>query len=79
MLNVTHLSTPVVIYLSNNIKVRRSLGYLRLVEEVCSVCYRFLESTYDKKRMKTVKKISEGTNLQCKSIYHKKLTDSFKS
>jgi hypothetical protein len=25
------------------------LGYLRLTEEVCAACYRFLESIYDKK------------------------------
>jgi len=39
--------------------------------EVCPVCYRFLQSLYDKKRMKEVR-VVEG---QCKSIYHKKLTD----
>jgi hypothetical protein len=49
-----------------------------MVEEVCSICYRFLESISDHKRMKRVRKISEG-GIGCKSIYHKKLTDSFKS
>jgi hypothetical protein len=54
-------------------------GYLRLTEEVCIVCYRFLESIYDKKRMKSVKEISKEASGHCKSIYHKKLTDSYKS
>jgi hypothetical protein len=54
------------------------LGYLRLTEEVCAVCYRFLGSIYDKKRMKSVKE-SKNASGQCKSIYHKKLTDSYKS
>jgi hypothetical protein len=49
-----------------------------MVEEVCSICYRFLESISDHKRMKRVRKISEE-GIGCKSIYHKKLTDSFKS
>jgi hypothetical protein len=53
-------------------------GYADMVEEVCSICYRFLESISDHKRMKRVRKISEE-GVGCKSIYHKKLTDSFKS
>jgi hypothetical protein len=53
-------------------------GYPDMVEEVCPICYRFLESISDHKRMKHVRKISEE-GIECKSIYHKKLTDSFKS
>jgi hypothetical protein len=53
-------------------------GYPDMVEEVCPICYRFLESISDHKRMKRVRKISEES-IECKSIYHKKLTDSFKS
>lgn len=50
-------------------------------ELVCSVCYKFLSTMYDKRRMKRLKVISDNTlNVDgCKSIYHKKLTDSFKS
>jgi hypothetical protein len=53
-------------------------GYTDMVEEVCPICYRFLESISDHKRMKSIRKISEES-IECKSIYHKKLTDSFKS
>ena len=52
--------------------------YPGMVEEVCPICYRFLESISDHKRMKSIRKISEEGK-ECKSIYHKKLTDSFKS
>lgn len=50
-------------------------------ELVCSVCYKFLSTIYDKRRMKHLKVIPENTsNVDgCKSMYHKKLTDSFKS
>lgn len=49
-------------------------------EEVCSVCYKFLNTIYDRKKMKNIKLISSGEDsgnesYQCKSIYHKKLTD----
>ncbi len=50
-------------------------------EFVCSVCYKFLSTVYDKKRMKNLREIQDNM-LQvggCKSMYHKKLTDSFKS
>jgi hypothetical protein len=62
-----------------------------LVEEVCPICYKFLQSIYDKKRMKYVRKISVVNNeasdgaitasksKDCLSLYHKKLTDNFKS
>jgi hypothetical protein len=43
--------------------------------DVCSVCYKFLQTIYDKKKMKEVR-LAQG---ECKSMYHKKLTDSFKS
>lgn len=51
------------------------------IEFVCSVCYKFLSTVYDKRRMKNLRVIP-NTMLQvdgCKSMYHKKLTDSFKS
>ena len=51
------------------------------MEFVCSVCYKFLSTMYDKKRMKNLRVIPDNV-LQidgCKSMYHKKLTDSFKS
>jgi hypothetical protein len=54
-------------------------GYPDMVEEVCSICYRFLQSIHDHKRMKNIRKMSGGSIIECKSIYHKKLTDSFKS
>ena len=54
-------------------------GYPDMVEEVCPICYRFLQSIHDQKRMKSLRKMGEGSNLECKSIYHKKLTDRFKS
>lgn len=54
-------------------------GYPDMVEEVCPICYRFLQSIHDHKRMKNIRKMSEGSIIECKSIYHKKLTDSFKS
>ncbi|HKU49429.1 MAG TPA: hypothetical protein VJP79_05735 [Nitrososphaera sp.] len=41
--------------------------------EVCPVCYKFLQSIYDSKKMKEVRLGSEGQ--ACKSIYHKKLVD----
>ena len=61
-----------------------------LVEEVCPICYKFLQSIYDKKKMKYVRKIvvnneaSDGAitaskSKNCLSLYHKKLTDNFKS
>ncbi len=50
------------------------------IEKVCPVCYKFLNSIYDRKRMRSVKIIgiqgdSSNEFCQCKSIYHKKLTD----
>lgn len=45
------------------------------VLDVCPVCYKFLQTIYDKKKMKEVR-LSQG---ECKSMYHKKLTDAFKS
>lgn len=41
--------------------------------EACPVCYRFLQSIYDKKKMKEVRVVGEGQ--LCQSIYHKKLVD----
>jgi hypothetical protein len=41
--------------------------------QVCPVCYKFLQTVYDKKRMKEV--ALAGQDQVCKSIYHKKLTD----
>jgi hypothetical protein len=60
------------------------LNYIELVEEVCPTCYKFLQSIYDKKRMKNVRQtvVQDNTpnnNKHCKSLYHQKLTDSFKS
>ena len=40
--------------------------------EVCPVCYKFLQTIYDKKKMKEIK-LAEGH--PCKSMYHKKLVD----
>jgi uncharacterized protein YbaR (Trm112 family) len=39
------------------------------VIEVCPVCYKFLQTIYDKKKMKEIKLID---NQPCKSMYHKK-------
>lgn len=57
-----------------------------VVEEVCPICYKFLQSIYDKKKMKSVTKIvdykqttARNNIKECKSLYHKKLTDGFKS
>jgi hypothetical protein len=51
-----------------------------LLEEVCPICFRFLSTIYDKKRIKKVKEFPpEATNRICNSIYHKKLTDGFSS
>jgi hypothetical protein len=54
--------------------------------EVCDICYKFLESIYDKKKMKNIRRIivvdkeKLPTGIKdCRSMYHKKLTDSFKS
>jgi hypothetical protein len=60
------------------------LDHIELVEEVCPTCYKFLQSIYDKKRMKNVRQIVvqdgiQNNNKQCKSLYHQKLTDGFKS
>ncbi len=41
--------------------------------EVCPVCYKFLKTVYDKRKLKEVKIVAEGQ--ACKSLYHKKLTD----
>ncbi|HVX02172.1 MAG TPA: hypothetical protein VHA09_03385 [Nitrososphaera sp.] len=45
--------------------------------DVCSVCYKFLQTIYDKKKMKEVRLVP--ADQECKSMYHKKLTDSFKT
>jgi hypothetical protein len=63
------------------------LNHIELVEEVCPACYKFLQSIYDKKRMKNVRQIvvqdgiqnNNNSNKWCKSLYHQKLTDGFKS
>jgi hypothetical protein len=60
------------------------LNCIELVEEVCPTCYKFLQSIYDKKRMKNVRQtiVQDNTpnnNKHCKSLYHQKLTDNFKS
>lgn len=62
------------------------LNHIELVEEVCPACYKFLQSIYDKKRMKNVRQIvvqdviqNNNSNKQCKSLYHQKLTNGFKS
>jgi hypothetical protein len=44
--------------------------------DVCPACYKFLQTIYDRKKMKEVR-LAQGQ--ECKSMYHKKLTDSFKS
>lgn len=41
--------------------------------EVCPVCFKFLQSILDKKKMREVRLAGQGQD--CKSIYHKKLTD----
>ena len=60
------------------------LNYIELVEEVCPTCYKFLQSIYDKKRMKNVRQTvvqdnTSNNNKHCKSLYHQKLTNGFKS
>ena len=60
------------------------LNYIELVEEVCPTCYKFMQSIYDKKRMKNVRQTAvqdntSNNNKHCKSLYHQKLTDGFKS
>ena len=64
------------------------LNHIELVEEVCPACYKFLQSIYDKKRMKNVRQIvvqdgiqnnNTNSNKQCKSLYHQKLTNGFKT
>ena len=45
---------------------------LLVVIDVCPVCYKFLQTIYDKKKMKDVKLVSDQP---CKSLYHKKLVD----
>jgi len=60
------------------------LNYIELVEEVCPTCYKFMQSIYDKKRMKNVIQTAvqdntSNNNKHCKSLYHQKLTDGFKS
>jgi hypothetical protein len=44
--------------------------------DVCPACYKFLQTIYDKKKMRQVRLAEDA---ECKSMYHKKLTDSFKS
>ena len=39
--------------------------------EVCPVCFKFLQTILDKKKMKEIRLVLEGQ--VCKSIYHKKL------
>ena len=41
--------------------------------DVCPVCYKFLQSVNEPKKMKEIRLADEGQT--CKSIYHKKLTD----
>jgi hypothetical protein len=41
--------------------------------EVCAVCFKFLQTVYDKKKMSDVRLAAEGQT--CKSMYHKKLVD----
>lgn len=41
--------------------------------EVCPVCFKFLETVLDKKKMREVKPSAPGQ--ACRSMYHKKLTD----
>ncbi|MDW0339338.1 MAG: hypothetical protein QN597_03705 [Nitrososphaeraceae archaeon] len=50
-------------------------------ESVCSICYKFLSTIYDTKKMKHLRVMPKDILHKdgCKSIYHKKLTDSFKS
>ncbi len=50
-------------------------------EFVCSICYKFLSTIYDKRKMKYLHVIPHDMLHKdgCKSMYHKKLTDSFKS
>jgi hypothetical protein len=41
--------------------------------EVCAVCFKFLQTVYDKKKMRDIRLAGEGQ--ACKSMYHKKLVD----
>lgn len=61
--------------LSENLKQVRAIAF-RMPMDVCPVCYKFLQSIYDRKKMREVR-LDE--NKPCMSSYHKKLTDSFKS
>jgi hypothetical protein len=47
--------------------------------DVCPICFKFLQTIYDKKKMKEVRLAPDQQQQPCKSMYHKKLTDSFKS
>lgn len=39
--------------------------------DVCPVCFKFLQTILDKKKLKEVRLAADG--LPCNSIYHKKL------
>ncbi len=41
--------------------------------KVCTVCYKFLQTVFDKKKMREVQLADDGQT--CNSMYHKKLTD----
>jgi hypothetical protein len=40
--------------------------------EVCATCYKFLQTIYDRKKMKEIKLVEDHP---CESMYHKKLVD----
>jgi len=42
------------------------------MQEVCTVCYKFLQTIYVRKKMKDVSLVEDKP---CKSMYHKKLVD----
>ena len=44
---------------------------------VCSVCFKFYQSIYDKKKMKEITLAPADDS--CNSVYHKKLTDRMDS
>lgn len=45
------------------------------MQDVCPVCYKFLQTIYNKKKMKEIKLNNSNNNQPCKSMYHKKLVD----
>ena len=69
-LNLDHITRMLFAVSATNFLTPLSVSYVMI--EVCPVCYKFLQTIYDKKRMKEIKLID---NQPCRSMYHKKLVD----